>query len=234
MLISRTREISSISTPATVQINATKMATPPPHPQPNAFNIPLDLNHPLSPNRALAIHLPSPLTTHRPSSIQDLTARLPSLFSPTQGITNEHLLSAHKAAILTPPPPLRYLLEKQNLIGTHLAVLDAEGNEVAEWRLPMLRFGSGVGDVVEAKFPRGGGEAEVMEMRRVVEGSEKGKEREHELVAAMAYPHHTLHRRAESFVKDGVGYLWEVEPESQYQKVLFKVCFGNQNGVVEC
>ncbi len=198
-----------------------------PHHQPNVFSLPLDLNRPLSPTRALAIQLPSLLNTHRPSSIQDLTSRLPSLFSPTQGITTENLLSAHKASILTPSPPVRYLLERQNLIGTHLAILDAEGNEVAEWRLPILRFGRGVGDVVEVKFPRGSGEAEVMEMRRVVEGKEnQGREREkdRELVAGLGYPH-AHHRRAESFVKDGVGYLWEVEPESQHQKTLFKVCF---------
>jgi hypothetical protein len=206
---------------------ATTTTTTTPHAQPNAFTIPLDLNHPLNPTRALAIHLPSTLTSHHPSTIQDLTTRLPALYSPTLGITNEHLLSAHKASIISPPPPTDYLLEKQNLIGTHLAVLDAEGNEVAEWRLPMLRFGGGVGNVVEVKFPRGSGEADVMEMRRLVEGKEKGKEREQELGPAvgMGQHHHVHHRRAESFVKDGIAYFWEVEPEVLYQKALFKVCF---------
>jgi hypothetical protein len=193
------------------------------HPAPNAFTLPLDLNHPLSPNRALAIHLPSPLTTHKPSSIQDLTPRLPSLYSPTQGITNEHLLSAHKASLVSPSPPIDYVLEKQNLIGTHLAILDAEGNEVAEWRLPVLRLGRGVGNVVEVKFPRGGGEADLMEMRRLTEG--KGKERERELPVPIGVHHsHHHHRHAEGFVKDGVAFIWEPEPEVLYQKVLFKVC----------
>jgi hypothetical protein len=109
---------------------ATSTSTPT-HPRhPNAFNLPTDLYHPLSPNRALAIHLPSPLTIHKPSSIQDLTTRLP--YSPTQGITYEHLFSAHKAAIVSPSPPIEYVLEKQNLLGTLLAILDTEGNEVAE------------------------------------------------------------------------------------------------------
>jgi hypothetical protein len=199
---------------------ATQIATT----YPNAFNLPLDLNHPLSPNRALAIHLPSPLTTHKPSSIQDLTTRLPSLYSPTQGITNEHLLSAHKATIVSPSPPIDYVLEKQNLLGTHLAILDAEGNELAEWRLPVLRFRRGVGNVVEVKFPRGGGEAEVMEMRRLTEG--KGREKEKELpVPIGTHHHHVHHRHAESFVKDGIAFLWEAEPEALYQKALFKVFF---------
>jgi hypothetical protein len=140
----------------------------------NAFNLPLNLYHPLSSNRALAIHLSSPLTTHKPSSIQDLTARLPSLYSPTQGITNEHLLSAHKAAIVSPSPPLDYILEKQNLLGTHLAILDAEGNEVAEWKIPIVRLGRGVGNVVEVRFPRWC-EAEVMEMRRLTDGEGEGE-----------------------------------------------------------
>jgi hypothetical protein len=191
----------------------------------NAFNLPLDLNHPLSPNRALAVHLPSPLTTHKPSSIQDLTARLPNLYSPTQGITNEHLLSAHKAAIISPSPPIDYVLEKQNLLGTHLAILDAEGNEVAEWKIPIVRLGRGVGDVIEFKFPLGGGEAEVMEMRRLTEGKEKGKEGEQELpLVAGLQQHPRHHRHAEGFVKGGVAFLWEAEPEALYQKALFKVC----------
>lgn len=199
---------------------------------PNAFNLPLDLNHPLSPNRALAVHLPAPLTTHKPASIQDLTNRLPYLYSPTQGITNEHLLSAHKATIVSPSPPIDYVLEKQNILGTHLAILDAEGNEVAEWRLPVLRFGRGVGNVVEVKFPRGGGEAEVMEMRRLTEG--KGKEKEKDLSLPIGIHHyHGHHRHAESFVKDGVAFLWEPEPEALCQKALFKVffffTFGYQN-----
>lgn len=194
-------------------------------PHPNAFTLPLDLNHPLSPNRALSIHLPSPLTTHKPSSIQDLTSRLPSLYSPTQGITKEHLLSAHKAALISPTPPIDYVLEKQNLLGTHLAILDAEGNEVAEWRLPILRFGRGVGDVVEVKFPRGGGEADLMEMRRLTEGKGKERERERELPVPIGMHHgHHHHRHAEGFVKDGIAFLWEAEPEGVYQKVLFKVC----------
>ncbi|KAH8792789.1 hypothetical protein F5882DRAFT_399516, partial [Hyaloscypha sp. PMI_1271] len=203
-------------------------ATQIPTTYPNAFNLPLDLNHPLSPNRALAIHLPSPLTTHKPSSIQDLTTRLPSLYSPTQGITNEHLLSAHKATIVSPSPPIDYVLEKQNLLGTHLAILDAEGNEVAEWRLPILRFRRGVGNVVEVKFPRGGGEAEVMEMRRLTEG--KGKEKDKELPVPIGTHHdHVHHRHAESFVKDGIAFLWEPEPEALYQKALFKVVH-DENG----
>ncbi|KAE9371336.1 hypothetical protein N431DRAFT_426003, partial [Stipitochalara longipes BDJ] len=195
---------------------------------PNAFNLPLDLNHPLSPNRALSIHLPSPLTTHKPSSIQDLTSRLPSLYSPTQGITNEHLLSAHKATIASPSPPINYVLEKQNLIGTHLAILDAEGNEIAEWRLPILRLGRGVGNVVEVKFPHGGGEAEIMEMRKLTEG--KGKERDKEVPVPASVHHHHIHQRhAESFVKDGIAFLWEAEPEALCQKALFKVVH-DENG----
>ena len=188
---------------------------------PSAFNLPLDLNHPLSPNRALAIHLPSPLTTHKPSLIQDLTPRLPSLYSPTQGITNEHLLSAHKAAIISPTPRTDYVLEKQNVVGTHLAILDAEGNEVAEWRLPILRFAMGFGKVVEVRFPRGGGEADVMEMRRLTEGN--GKERDLEIPVPTGHHHHVHQRHAESFVKDGIAFLWEAEPEALYQKALYKV-----------
>jgi hypothetical protein len=190
----------------------------------NAFNLPLDLNYPLSPNRALAVHLPTALTTHKPSSIQDLTAWLLYLYSPTQGITNEHLLSAHKAAIISPSPPIDYVLEKQNLLGTHLAILDAEGNEVAEWKIPIMRFGRGVGGVVEVRFPLGGGEAEIMEMRRLTEGKGKGREQEQELplLAGLQHPHHH-HRHAEGFVKNGVAFLWEAEPETSYQKALFKV-----------
>jgi hypothetical protein len=203
------------------------------HGNSNAFNLPLDLNHPLCPNRALAVHLPAPLTTHKPSSIQDLTARLPYLYSPTHGITKEHLLSAHKAAIISPSPPIDYVLEKQNLLGTHLAILDAEGNEVAEWKIPIMRLGRGVGDVVEVKFPLGGGESEVMEMRRLTEGKGKGGDQEQELplLAGLQHPQHH-HRHAEAFVKNGVAFLWEAEPEALYQKALFKVCLPEILGVI--
>jgi hypothetical protein len=197
-------------------------ATDPPTMYPSAFSLPLDLNHPLSPNRALAIHLRSPLTTLKPSSIQDLTSRLPSLYSPTEGITNEHLLAARKATIVSPSPPIDYVLEKQNVIGTHLAILDAEGNELAEWRLPILKLLKGIGKVIEVKFPHGAGEADLMEMRRLTEG--KGEERDKEVPIPAGVQHHHVHQRhAESFVKGGIAFLWEAEPEVLCQKALFKV-----------
>ena len=42
--------------------------------------------------------------------------------------------------------------------------------------------------------------------------------------------HHVHHRHAESFVKDGIAFLWEAEPEALYQKALFKVFFTAGNG----
>lgn len=42
-----------------------------------------------------------------------------------------------------------------------------------------MRLGRGVRDIVKVRFPLGGGEAEVMEMRRLTEG--KGKERVREM-----------------------------------------------------
>ncbi|KAH8808806.1 hypothetical protein F5884DRAFT_858327 [Xylogone sp. PMI_703] len=188
---------------------------------PNAFTLPLDVNNLLTPNRALAIHLSASLSTHQLSKIQDVTSYLPILFSEKHGITTENLLSAHKVCIISPPPPLRYTLEKQNLIGTHLAVLDAEGNEVAEWKHPVLSFSRSAGEIVQVKFPRGGGEAELMEMRRLVEGRDgEYKEREyvHSVPAAHLRPRH-----AESFVKDGIAFLWEAEQDTKHQKALFKV-----------
>jgi hypothetical protein len=174
----------------------------------DGFSIPVDVTHPLTPTRALAIHLPAPQITHRPSQIQDLTPRLPTLFSTSLGITDENLLSAHKASIVSPPPQVRYTLERQNLLGTHLAILDVEGNEIAGWNHPVLSFGMGSGKT-KVKFP---GER-VLEMRKIVE---KGKER-------VGSKHHN-HRHAESFEKDGVTYLWEAGENGFHQKALFKVC----------
>ena len=96
-----------------------------------------------------------------------------------------------------------------------------------------MRLGRGVGDVVEVKFPLGGGESEVMEMRRLTEGKEKGTDQEQELplLAGLQHPHHH-HRHAEGFVKNGVAFLWEAEPEALYQKALFKVCLPEIQGVI--
>ncbi len=91
-----------------------------------------------------------------------------------------------------------------------------------------MRLGRGLGDAVEIRFPFGGGEAEVMEMRRLTEGKGKGKggeqEQEMPLLAGLQHPQHH-HRHAEGFVKNGVAFLWEAEPEALHQKALFKVCF---------
>jgi hypothetical protein len=104
---------------------------------------------PFSPTRALAIHLPSPGVVHEPSKLQDLTPILPILYSSHLGITDENLLSAHKAAIVSPPPITRYGLETQNMAGTHLVILDVEGNQAAEWKEPVLNFSGGA----TARFP---------------------------------------------------------------------------------
>ena len=66
-------------------------------------------------------------------------------------------------------------------------------------------------------------------MRRLTEG--KGEEKEKELPVPIGTHHdHVHHRHAESFVKDGIAFLWEPEPEALYQKALFKVLFTFGNG----
>lgn len=104
---------------------------------------------PLSPTRAQAVHLPPPGVVYEPSKIQDLTPILPILYSSHLGITAEHLLSAHKAAIVSPAPITRYGVERQNMAGTHLVILDVEGNQAAEWKEPVLNFPGGA----TARFP---------------------------------------------------------------------------------
>jgi len=80
----------------------------------------------------------------------------------------------------------------------------------------------GVGKVVEVRFPRGGGEADLMEIRKLTENN--GKERDKEVPAlANVHHHHPHQRHAESFVKDGIAFLWEAEPETLYQIALYKV-----------
>ena len=175
-----------------------------------AFDISIDSSHHLEPTRALAVHLPSPHSTHQPSEIQDLTPRLQTLFSTASGITDENLLSAHKASIVPPHPQIRYSLERQNLLGTHLAILDVEGNEIANWKHPILSLGAGSG-TMEITFPRDGEEPEKLEIRKVVDS--KGKEK----------TGHLRHHHVQNFVKDGVRYFWREESHGNYQKALFKV-----------
>jgi len=189
---------------------------------PDAFEIPVDVIHPLEPTRALAIHLPAPLITHHPSQIQDLTSRLPSLFSRNLGITDENLLSAHKASTLSPPPPIRYVLEKQNLLGTHLAILDAEGNEIADWKHPLLTLGFGSGKT-EIKFP---GENKNLEIKKVDES--RGKEKSG---SSHGLPYG--HRHAERFVNEGTIYFWETEPVSSHQLALLKVFGDERDGILK-
>lgn len=178
---------------------------------PDAFDIPVDILRPLDPTRALAIHLPAPLKTHHPSQIQDLTPRLPTLFSRNLGITDEHLLSAHKASIVYPHPQTRYTLEKQNLLGTHLAILDVEGNEIANWNHPFLSLGMGSGKT-EIEFPG----AMKLEIKKVKETKGEKLSRSHS-------NGHRHHRRAERYVKDGPTYFWEAEPEDPHQLALMQV-----------
>jgi hypothetical protein len=140
----------------------------------NTFDIPTESNHPLEPTRALAVHLPSPPSTHQPSTIQDLTPRLQTFFSTASRIADENLLSARKASIVSPRPQTRYSLERQNLLGTHIAILDIEGNEIANWKRPILSLGAG-GGMTEITFPRVGEEAEKLKIRKVVDS--KGKEK---------------------------------------------------------
>jgi hypothetical protein len=176
----------------------------------NGFDIPTDSTHPLEPNRALAIRLPAPHATHRPSEIHDLTPRLQTLFSTASGITDENLLSAHKASIVSPPPQIRYSLERQNLLGTHLAILDVEGNEIANWKHPILSLGVGSG-TTEITFPREGEKPTKIEIKKVVDS--KGKEK-------TGYLHH---HHVQNFILDGVRYFWKEEAGVIYQKALFKV-----------
>ncbi|KAE8447082.1 hypothetical protein EG329_011066 [Mollisiaceae sp. DMI_Dod_QoI] len=190
---------------------------------PDAFDIPIDVNHPLEPTRALAIHLPAPLKTHHPSQIQDLTPRLPTLFSRTLGIADENLLSAHKASIMSPQPQIRYTLEKQNLLGTHLAILDVEGNEIADWKQPVLSLGIG-NSKMEIRFP---GEGEKLEIKRVTGSTDKGK-----VGHGLGYSHGLRHQ-AERFVKDGTTYFWEAKPEANHQLALLKVFGDDRDGIVK-
>ncbi|KAH6665612.1 hypothetical protein B0J14DRAFT_660323 [Halenospora varia] len=145
------------------------MAQPPVPPPGSIMEIPVDLSHPLIPTRALAIHFPPPLKTHQPSQIQDLTPRMSTLWTAASGITDENLLSAHKASIVSPPPQVRYTLEKQNMLGTHLAILDAEGTEIAGWNHPILSFGG----KTTIKFPHAGDGKESMEIKKVGDTQER-------------------------------------------------------------
>ncbi|KUJ07096.1 uncharacterized protein LY89DRAFT_743097 [Mollisia scopiformis] len=191
---------------------------------PDAFDIPIDVLSPLDPTRALSIQLPAPLKTHHPSHIQDLTPHLSTLFSRNLGITNEHLLSAHKASIIFPKPVVRYTLEKQNLLGTHLAILDGVGNEIATWKSPILSLGIG-SSKTEIKFP---GQSQMLEVKKVIETKENeklGYNRDHGL--------HHRHRYAERFVKDGTTYFWEAEPESCHQLALMEVFADNRDGIMK-
>lgn len=85
---------------------------------------------------------------------------------------------------------------------------------------PMLSFGMGE-KKKKVRFPREGGEEVSLEIRQLVEREEKDKDPE--ISALKGIHHHHHYHRAESFVKDGTTFLWEVEPESQFQKALFKV-----------
>lgn len=194
---------------------------------PDAFDIPVDYNSPLNPTRALAIHLPAPLKTHHPSQIQDLTPRLPQLFSWNLGITDENLLSAHKASIVHPHPQVRYTLETQNLLGTHLAILDVEGNEIAWWKRPVLCFFTGSGKT-EIEFL---GEDKKLEIKKVTES--KGKEKAGYTHVRRENGFHHHHRHAERFVKDGTTYFWEAEPEAEHQLALLKVFGDDRDGIIK-
>ncbi|RDL38780.1 uncharacterized protein BP5553_03120 [Venustampulla echinocandica] len=191
-------------------------------------NYELDKSHPLTPTHALVVHLPTPLNTHSPSKIEDLTPRLHSLFSPTLGITDGALLSAHKVSNLSPPPPVKYKIAKRNHIGTHLALLDVQGHEIGEWKLPILRHDGGKGQLL---FPSGvpgvdEGVKESLKLKYVESTANSGE-------VTMGSHHGQGKRKLEAFVKNGVVYLWEVDAdrhgEGPHKRSLFKVIQDEEN-----
>lgn len=204
------------------------MAGPPTnHPVPSTIpDYELDKSHPLTPTNALIIHLAPALNAHGPSKIEDLTPRLHSLFSPTSGITDDARLSAYEVSSLSPPPPVKYMIEKRNPLGTHMAILDGGGHEVGEWKLPVLKHDGGEGQFL---FPSSvpGVDAVVKETVELKDVESKANSGE----ATIRDVHHDRQgkekKKIEAFIRNGMMHLWEVDADRQgegdHQRSLFKV-----------
>lgn len=94
------------------------------------------------------------------------------------------------------------------MLGTHLAILDVEGTEIAGWKHPVMSFGGRT----TVKFPHAGDGKESMEIRKV--GGHA--------------------RKAEVFVKEGVEYVWQSEEVGgMWVRGLFKVVENETVGKVK-
>lgn len=99
----------------------------------NPDSIPVD-NTPLAPTNAYFV---SHGSSQNP--ISDLTSSLVSVYTSS----GPALEAATTLATSTPAPPRLFTIKKENLIGSHFSVKDNDGEQIAEWKCPMLSMHMG-------------------------------------------------------------------------------------------
>jgi len=155
------------------------------------------INH-KSPFRALSKSYPLHTKSIIKGEIQvlDLTPCLLEGYTTDLGISPDFLKEASKIASSPPIPEKVFTLKKGNLIGSHLAISDKDGNNVADLKSPILSIGA-----TTLTFP---------------DGSENSS---HPIeIKPLGIGH-----RAESFVKDSVTCTWENERFKIENKTLARI-----------
>jgi len=196
-----------------------------PTPKPEA--IPVSTEWEFSPSRAFYLK-----HQKHDASIVDLTPDLAKVFEST--LTPSLNLTAAQDLLIpalnkTSTPQVIYTIHKENLLGTHMVVKDAEKKEVAEWKIPILTLHMGRTTITflhperhQEAPPAAGGVQRVED----VTGTEGRKE---EAETLQVTPTGVLGKKAEEFTKDGIRYIWEVEKHKHERKTLYKVIHSDSN-----
>jgi hypothetical protein len=129
--------------------------------------------------------------------VSDLTNQLDPFYSPATGLHEDFLKEAKSIAdSLDSPLQALYIFKKENILGSKVTIKDAEGNTVAEESNPVLSSGK-----ARFTFPK-----QSLHSSHDVEIKPVG-----------------FMNSAESFVKDGVNYFWEIEEHQLERRIMSKV-----------
>ncbi|KUJ17678.1 uncharacterized protein LY89DRAFT_58922 [Mollisia scopiformis] len=200
------------------QLNTFNIMTPS-DPKPlSPTQIPISIDSQLTPTKAYYL-----LHHKHTTSVLSLTPHLPTLYTPTEGLS---LIAASNLATSSgePFPPVLYTLKKENLFGTHFTAKDDKGIEVAEWKSPILSLHMGTTQITFLHPDQHSDESTLTPIPSGMQIEATPTVEHHEVNGEMVQVRPVgVGRRAEDFVKDGMRYIWEVERHKHEHKNLHKV-----------